>query len=59
MEFDSAAAILGYIHEKCGAEGLHQVLGMIDSDRDSLQGEAEELYQAAEWLTLAWDSQIR
>src|SRR2546423_767754 len=40
---DSSAAILAFIHAEYGADGLKELLSLIDSDRESLERDAAEL----------------
>jgi len=40
---DSAAAILGFIFSEFGADGLKELLCLVDADRESLERDAAEL----------------
>lgn len=41
--FDTSAGVMAFIHQKCGDDGLRQLLAEIGPDRDSLLKDAAEL----------------
>ena len=41
--FDSIGAVMAFVHQRCGDEGLRQLMATIEVDQESLEAAAAEL----------------